>query len=79
MTINTIRTFIQSAILNDEHFVIAEDQDLLLSGTLDSLSVVRLVEYLETETGTRIPPEDVTLEHFGSLHKIAAYLAGRTS
>jgi acyl carrier protein len=79
MTIETIRTFIQAEILNDEQFSIENDQDLLLSGTLDSLSVVRLVEYLEAETGVSIPPEDVTLEHFGSLNKIAAYCAGRAA
>ncbi len=76
MTIDRIRTFIQTAILNDESFGIEADQDLLLSRTLDSLSVVRLVEYLEAETGHSIPPEAVTLENFGSLNKIQAYLAG---
>ena len=79
MTKDTIRTFIQVEILNDAGFAIADDQDLLLSGTLDSLSVVRLVEYLEAQTGARIPPEDVTLEHFSSLEKIEAYCASRVA
>lgn len=77
MNTETIRRFIQLDILNDESFEITDEQDLLLSNTLDSLSVVRLVEYLESETGMRIPPEDVTLEHFGSVSRIAAYCAGR--
>lgn len=77
MTIDAIRTYIQTEILGDPNFAILEDQDLLLSETLDSLSVVRLVGHLEAETGLVIPPEDVTLEHFGSLLQIHAYLQGR--
>lgn len=77
MSIDAIRTYIQTEILNDPSFVIEPDQDLLLSETLDSLSVVRLVAHLEQETGIEVPPEDVTLEHFGSLSSISAYLEGR--
>ena len=74
MDIQTIRTFLQNDVLNDPSFVIEADQDLLLSETLDSLGVNRLVEYLEGETGRSIPPEDVTLENFRSLNAILSYL-----
>ena len=77
MTIDAIRSWIQTEILNDPTIRIEADQDLLRSETLDSLGVVRLVEYLESESGVEIPPEDVTLENFESLRKIAAYLSGR--
>jgi len=55
-----------------------EDQDLLGSGLLDSLGVMSLVYFLETEFGVDIPPEDVTIEHFNSVRTITAYLEGKT-
>ena len=77
MSIDAIRTFIQTELLGDPTHVIEPDQDLLLSETLDSLSVVRLVAHLEGEVGLEIPPQDVTLENFASLNAIDAYLARR--
>ena len=58
---------------------VEEEQDLLGSGLLDSLGVMSLVYFLETEFGIDIPPEDVTIEHFNSVRTIAAYLEGRTN
>lgn len=72
MTIDQIRQYIQEELLLDETAVIEDDQDLLLSETLDSLSVTRLVQHLESELGATIPPEDVTLENFSSLASIHA-------
>lgn len=53
------------------------DANLLADGLLDSLGVVRLVAFLESERRLHIPPEDVTLENFHSLRAIAGYLARR--
>ncbi|MFT6111073.1 MAG: acyl carrier protein [Planctomycetota bacterium] len=75
MSIDEIRKYIQLELLLDETALIEDDQDLLLSDTLDSLSVTRLVQHLESELSLTIPPEDVTLENFQSLSAIHAYLA----
>jgi acyl carrier protein len=77
MKIAEIRSYIEKEILRDPAAQIEPDQDLLLSGSLDSLGIVRLVEYLESRSGVQIPAQDVTLENFGSLQKIAAYIASR--
>ena len=77
ISIDHIRHFIQHDLLNDPSRTIAPDQDLLLSGLLDSLNVVRLAIHLETVCSITIPPEDVVLEHFGTLEQIAAYVAAR--
>ena len=79
MTIEDIRTFIQVELLNDPSAVVEADEDLLLSGRLDSLGVMRLVAHLQDSLGVEIPPEDVVLEHFGSLRRIQNYLAGIAS
>jgi acyl carrier protein len=79
MSIDAIRWYIQTELLNDPAIQIDADEDLLLSETLDSLRVMRLVQHLENETGIAVPPEDVTLENFQSLRRIDAYLTGRRS
>lgn len=48
--------------------------DLLLSGLMDSLGVMALVEHLEDSYDIEIPPADVTIEHFRSPGTIVAYL-----
>lgn len=75
--INTLRDHIQKTILNNADQPIAADQDLLLSGLLDSLSVIRLIAWLESQCQLKIPPEDVLVEHFGSLNQIMDYLKTR--
>ena len=79
MNLDTIRAFIRDEILEDQSAALAEDEDLLLSEIFDSLSVTRLVEFLESEMGIEIPPEDVTLENFQTLGHIARYLQTRTA
>lgn len=79
MTVDEIRKIIQIEILNDPDFDIEADQDLLLSETLDSLRVTLLVQYLENACDVSIPPEDVTLENFGTLECIASYVHGLRS
>lgn len=74
MNVEALRTYIQNEILNDPDFVIEADQDLLLSETLNSLSVTLLLVHLETVCNVQIPPEDVTLENFSTLESIAGYV-----
>ncbi len=74
MNVEALRTYIQNEILNDPDFVIEADQDLLLSETLNSLSVTMLIVHLETVCSVQIPPEDVTLENFSTLESISGYV-----
>lgn len=78
MSVDSIRGFIRSQILNDTEADIDSDQDLLLSGTLDSLGVVQLIDFLETTYLISIPAQDVTLDNFSTLSLIDAYLRSRT-
>lgn len=78
MRVDAIRSYIQDKILRDPQAQIEPDQDLLLTDALDSLGVVQLIEFLETEYGVVIPPEDVTLDNFATLRLIDAYLTTRS-
>lgn len=66
-------TYIQTELLNEQHTITA-DQDLLISGLIDSIGVMRLVGFIEKDLDTTIPPKDVTLENFGNVNTIASYI-----
>jgi acyl carrier protein len=53
------------------------DTDLLMSGLVDSLGVVRIVDWLESRLSIEIDPSDVVLEHFISVDAMIDYLRGR--
>ena len=53
------------------------DTDLLKTGLIDSLGIMRLVAFLENEYKTTIPAQDLTLENFSSVGTIVAYLESR--
>ena len=72
---DSIRTFIVTSLLSGTD--VSNDEDLLLSGLLDSMGVMRLVLHLETTFSITVPPEDVVIENFTSVETIAAYLEGK--
>lgn len=68
--------FISREFLSDDAELGNED-DLLTTGLIDSLGVMRLVSFMETEFCITVPPQDVTIENFLSVRTIAEYVAGR--
>jgi acyl carrier protein len=63
---NDLTAFIQGEVVTEDE-VVATDTDLLLTGLVDSLGVVMIVEWIETELGITIDPADVVLEHFQTI------------
>lgn len=77
-TTDTIRAYITEELLfGQEEVDLSDDDNLLLSGLLDSLGIMRLVTFLEEEFATDIPPGDVTIDHFLTITHIARYLEAR--
>jgi len=68
-----LKTFIEKHILNSSESVSA-DQELLISGLLDSMSVMRLVSFIKDEFSLSVPAQDITIEHFSSINSICQYL-----
>lgn len=69
--------YIATDILNESDRVIGDDEDLLASGLLDSLSVMSVIHFIEQDLGIDVPAEDVTIENFVSLRAIDAYVGRR--
>jgi acyl carrier protein len=56
---------------------LADDAPLLDSGILDSLSLLRLVVFLEQQFGITLGDADLLPENFASVSTICAYLRAR--
>lgn len=52
---------------------IAGDTDLLLTGAVDSLGVIRITQWLEDTSGIEVDPADVVLENFQTVDAMVAY------
>ena len=53
------------------------DDNLLTSGLIDSLGIIRLVNFIEDSFGVQVRPEDITIENFRTVNVIAEYLQRR--
>jgi len=74
---DVIRGYIQNDILADTDITISDDQDLLLSGLLDSISVIRVATFLEQRFSIKVAAEDLIVENFGSCNSITSFVNSR--
>ncbi len=51
------------------------ETDLIETGLVDSLAFVEFLAHLETEFGIRVSLEDLELEHFRTIARIAGFIA----
>lgn len=70
-----LRDYIQSTLLGGR--AVTDQEDLLLSGMIDSLGVMSLVAFLEETYGIQVPFQDVTIEHFTTIETITQYAEAR--
>jgi len=59
------------------HEGLEENDNLLASGMLDSLGMLRLMGYIQEELGVQVPPEDFTIDNFRTVRAMSEYLNGR--
>lgn len=72
-----IRDYINNSLLSGNE--IGNDDELLLSGLLDSLSVVKLIAFMEDEFDVSISAADVTIEMMESVTAIVSFLESNES
>lgn len=56
---------------------IQDDTELLISGVLDSLDVIRVASAIEQSLNFEVPPVDITIENFESINAIYRYMVSR--
>ncbi|NND34334.1 MAG: acyl carrier protein [Saprospiraceae bacterium] len=78
MTKNThaiLLEYIQSEIISNEiTSKIATSDDLLSTGIIDSLSIMRLIAFIEERFDQKVPPQDLVIENFISIDAMATYI-----
>jgi acyl carrier protein len=73
-----INDYISREFIRDPALLpLANDASLLDSGILDSLSLLRLVVFLEERFGITMGDADLLPENFASVNAICAYLRAR--
>jgi len=71
----TITKYIQENLLSKKGQIeLSPEDDLLGSGLLDSMGVMRLVSFLEDTFQVKIPPEDIIIENFINVNAITKYV-----
>lgn len=72
-----LHSYLCEEILNREPGAVGLSDDLLASGLVDSMGMMRFIRFIEERFTLKVPPEDLVLENFSSLDAITTYLSGR--
>ena len=56
---------------------VSPDEDLLMTGQVDSMGMMWLLSFIEETLGIAVPPQDVTLQNFRSVASMTRYLSTR--
>jgi acyl carrier protein len=76
----SIRRFIAKNLLNSkDELTYPDDASLLHEGVIDSLGVVELVEFLETQFTIKVEQQDVRPDNFESVARMAAFVRRKIS
>jgi len=75
---NTIIQFIIKELHNNaEDVEILPEDDLLGSGLVDSMGMMRVIQFLEETYDFKIPPQDMTIEYFMTVEAMTTYIKSR--
>ncbi len=69
--------FIQDGWGADDSAEIDLDENLLTSGLVDSVGIVRLIAHLKESLNVTVPPTDLVPNNFRTIRIMAAYLDSR--
>lgn len=56
-----------------------DEEDLLASGTIDSLGFLELVEEVQESFGIEVGDVEITTENFGSINAMSAFIERKTA
>lgn len=77
-----LSALIRDFLLNDPKLAmdaefLSDDQSLIESGLIDSLAVLDLIEFLESQCEVQFDPEDLTAENFDCISSMTALVEKR--
>ena len=76
--ISRVRSFIQENFLYmHSDFQLADDDRLLEKGVMDSMSIVEMIAFVESEFGVQAMEDEISEANFGSLSGIARFIGDK--
>jgi acyl carrier protein len=72
---SALRTFINTDLLYREDQRIDPTVNLIETGVIDSMTLLRLTSFLEEHYGIEIPDEDIVTDNFRTLGSIEVFVA----
>lgn len=77
---NRIIEYITKELTNEDlEDGLESNEDLLGSGILDSLGMMRLIAFIEEEFSCKILPEEMIIENFMTVEHISEFLKTKTT
>jgi acyl carrier protein len=73
----SIKNFIRTELIYDDEKDFDENTNLIERGIIDSMSLVRLISFIEENYEIQVQDEDIVPENFSSLNKISNFIAER--
>lgn len=70
-----IQNFVaQNLLFSDQGYRFSNNASFIQEGIIDSMGVMELATFVNTEFGVQVDPQDVTPDNFDSVNKLAAYV-----
>lgn len=69
-----LSNYIKEEFIRNRNANLRDDEDLLSSGIIDSLGILKLVTFIEERFKIQVPDEDVVYENFNSIQSLSNYL-----
>jgi acyl carrier protein len=71
---NKIKEFILKNLYFTENNTLDDDASFLETGVVDSTGVMELVSFVEAEFGVKVEPQEIVVENFDSVRKVADFV-----
>ncbi|MBN3519260.1 acyl carrier protein [Algoriphagus lutimaris] len=55
--------------------LVNQEEELLSSGLIDSITIMKLIAHLEERYEIKVPPQDMVIENFNTVLSITEYIA----
>jgi acyl carrier protein len=75
--LSAIKNFIRTELIYDDEKDFDENTNLIDRGIVDSMSLGRLIAFIEENYDIRVQDEDIVPENFSSLNKISTFISER--
>ncbi len=71
--IQEITNYISEEIDTD----ITAEEELLSSGLIDSITIMKVIAFIEETYEVKVPPQDMVIENFNTVQSMSDYLKGQ--